>query len=663
MPLRKNVSKLPVLVSRSCPWRSGVAVSRRQWLATTLVYTRAGDKHQTANNETAIIRPTSCLRRLVHVSLAWEGSIPRIPIFHISSFSLDSLSSTDILLLFANWISSASFIKTRCACVASAESSSPVRQEPQKMTSPRAHLQLGNSWVVEGEDEGYQETSKENDPDYVEPPPSRKAGRPTETTARTRSHEPELIMPRLDSRIMDGLRAAEHVQSSSRSPRTAEKARERRKRRTRQDDSSGSSTPEEKVVSRTVRNIASAKPATGEDFVQVLGGHLAGIASWTLEVLGRALRLLKIPISFVLAIWMLLGIGLMVRNLITTSIQSSLSPICRIPGASYLNLPFCPARPYRDEEIPPVEFDRLMTVQNKFEEVLEESAGSVSLPMDMKRGEASIRDLRQLVRYSQLNSKGELVLEFDGFIDTARIASYDLQKFNSHIGRAVDNVLATTRWTTRVLDGIQLRDAQRGAIASFVEDNLLAPFQPTKFTESALLDQYIKHTSIIEEEIHRLIDEAQALLMVLANLEDRLEIIHGIVTRDKNLARAKKEEILSELWSLVGGNRGRVKKMDRQLALLQQVGVYRKSAYAHVSGTILKLQAIGAGLEDLRERVGSPELLRDRIDVPLSVHIENIQRGVERLEEGRQSAKKVENEHIRHTLERAQAIENRLIEG
>jgi hypothetical protein len=54
---------------------------------------------------------------------------------------------------------------------------------------------------------------------------------------------------------------------------------------------------------------------------------------------------------------------------------------------------------------PPVEFDQLMTVQSKFEEVLEESAGGVSLPMDMKRGEASIRDLRQLVRYSQLHAK------------------------------------------------------------------------------------------------------------------------------------------------------------------------------------------------------------------------------------------------------------------
>lgn len=46
-----------------------------------------------------------------------------------------------------------------------------------------------------------------------------------------------------------------------------------------------------------------------------------------------------------------------------------------------------------------------MKVQAKFEEVLESSADSVALPLDMKRGEASIRDLRQLVRYSSLRAK------------------------------------------------------------------------------------------------------------------------------------------------------------------------------------------------------------------------------------------------------------------
>lgn len=246
------------------------------------------------------------------------------------------------------------------------------------------------------------------------------------------------------------------------------------------------------------------------------------------------------------------------------------------------------------------------------------------------------------------------MLEFDGFIDTARIASYDLQKFNSHVGRAVDSVIATTRWTTRVLDGIQERDASRGSINAFINDKLLAPFQPIKFTETILLDQYIQHTHIVEEEINKLIVEAQALLMVLNNLEDRLEVIHGIATRDDIHAKQLKEEILSELWTMVGGNRGKVNKMDRQLNLLQQVTHYRKTAYAHVSGTIIRLQAMGANLEDLRERVGSPELLRDRIDIPLSVHIENIQRGVERLEETRQNARKLENEQIRQTLERGQ---------
>lgn len=176
------------------------------------------------------------------------------------------------------------------------------------------------------------------------------------------------------------------------------------------------------------------------------------------------------------------------------------------------------------------------------------------------------------------------------------------------------------------------------------------------------MDQYIQHTHVVEEEINKLIAEAQALLLVLNNLEDRLEVIHGIATREDMHAKALKEEILSELWTMVGGNRGKLNKMDRQLNLLQQVGVYRKNAYAHVSGTIIRLQAMGAGLEDLRERVGSPELLRDRIDIPLSVHLENIQKGVERLEEGRQNARKLEDEHIRRTLERGR-LEGTMIDG
>jgi hypothetical protein len=248
----------------------------------------------------------------------------------------------------------------------------------------------------------------------------------------------------------------------------------------------------------------------------------------------------------------------------------------------------------------------------------------------------------------------ELVLAFDGFIETARIASNDLLMFNSHVGRAVDSVIATTRWTSRVLDGLQEQPRNRGALSGFVNDYVVAPFQPRKFTEGVLLDQYIKHAQKVEVEISRLIDEAQALLRILVDLENRLDDIHGISTQAGEDTKAAKDEILSSLWAMVGGYRGEISKVDRRLDLLRQVTAYRKDAFAHVSGTVLRLQAMRASLEDLRERVGSPEVSRDIGDIPLAVHIEYIQQGVERLQDQRQTVRKLENQQIREIVDRPQ---------
>ena len=302
---------------------------------------------------------------------------------------------------------------------------------------------------------------------------------------------------------------------------------------------------------------------------------------------------------------------------------------------------------YSTEQPPPVPFDSLMTVQSKYlGEILDASADGASLPLEMKRGESSIRDLREKVRYSPLRSRNELVLEFDGFVATAKIASADLQRFNSHVGRAVDNILATNRWTRRVLDDISLHESSRGALARFfsADNTPLAPFQPRKFTKNALTDQYIKHTRVIEDEIHRLVAEAHSLLAVLTNLEDRLDVIHGIAVRDDSHTQTSREEVLSQLWTKLGGNGRQMAKFDSELRLLSQVNVYRQTAIAQVSGTIVKLQAMGSELEELRERVGKVELL-DGMGVggvPLSVHIENIELGVERLEEGRERAQRIE---------------------
>jgi hypothetical protein len=540
---------------------------------------------------------------------------------------------------------------------------------------PSTSSQLGESWVVndtDGSDASLEEeapiqqsqvrnfpktkrTEERDVPTPLRAPTSRRRYSRTSLALP----EPELIMPSLHDDSIGGSWFADAPSS---------KVNSQPRKRT-----SKASTPRPLVgpvgngksaQTRRLNGLSQSAQRDDSDIMSSLMEILGGIAEWLLDILGGALKALKKPISWVLAIYAFAGLLTLVQNLLTNSVYSALSPICRLPGSSFLHLPMCESsapKLRKEDGGGAVEFDQLMTVQSRFEDVLEQSAAGASLPLDMKRSETSIRDLRQVVRFSQLSSRNELVLEFDGFIETARMASYDLQRFNSHVGRGVDNVLATARWTQRVLDDMALKQSSRGIIPSFINDKILAPFQPLQFTESKLLDQYIRHTRMVSEEIETLITEAQALLGVLQNLEDRLEVIHGIAYRDNMHAQVSKDEILSQLWTLLGGNRAALGKYNKQLGLLRQVSEYRKIAWAHVSGTILKLQAMGAELEELRERIGSAELLRHRADIPLAMHLESIRLGVERLEQGREAARELEKQHLDRVLDRGNQAETRLM--
>ena len=530
-----------------------------------------------------------------------------------------------------------------------------VRERTPARMRPKS--QLGDSYIIDsdGDDEytpqslSYVRQQDGMRPSQPNEPIEIPRKRPARTSARA-SAEPEFIMPSIHEGSIGNAWLGGERRRIERSP----EKRNKKPQKTRHRDEGRS----RKASEMTAQDIVA-------DFGATINAFVKPMLSWMYDVLGGALQSLKTPMSYLLAVWLLFGLLVFVRHLLFSSIYTALSPICRIPGSSFLNLPMCKSPisvQHSGDDPPPVHFDQLMAVQDKFEAVLQESAGGVSLPLDMKRGETSIRDLRQVVRFSQLHSKNELVLEFDGFIETARIASYDLQKFNSHVGRGVDNILATARWTKRVLGGIAERDASKGAISWFVNDKILAPFQPIKFTEDVLLQQYIEHTRVIEGEINRLVAEAQALLHVLQNLEDRLDVIHGIVMRDNLHTKGGKDEVMKQLWTVLGGNRNMLGKYDSQLRLLEQVNTYRQHAIAHVAGTLIRLQGMGSELEELRERVGAVELLGSKAGVPLSIHIENIEMGVERLERGRKGAKELENEEMRKSLERVKGPE-RMIEA
>ncbi|KFA63894.1 hypothetical protein S40285_06802 [Stachybotrys chlorohalonatus IBT 40285] len=405
----------------------------------------------------------------------------------------------------------------------------------------------------------------------------------------------------------------------------------------------------------------------GAQLVGAVPSAFQDVIRWAVGILALAFNYAQKPLALLLSIYLCFGALIVVQNMVTKSIYSSLSPICRIPGVSFLNLPICPATPSILQEPQQFEFDDLMSVQSKFEDVLEKSADGVSLPFEMKRSEMSIRDLRTLVRHSDIQAKDELMLEFDGYIDTARRSAADLQKFNAHVGSAVDSVISINRWTSRFIDAMD-PESPKASDSSFLSDWsawLFYPFQPTdqNFNERVLLDKYIDHTALVSDRISTLILEAQAVLRTLTKAEDHLGLIYDITLRSTDTARSRREEIFWTLWTLVGANAGRLHNLSQQLLLLKQVDAHRSTAVAQISALILELEGIQASLGDLRDRVAEPELLRDKTPIPLSVHIDTIDRGIERLEAARTRIRAAEDDRVRDALVKGGLKDERLLEA
>ena len=369
------------------------------------------------------------------------------------------------------------------------------------------------------------------------------------------------------------------------------------------------------------------------------------ILGYILPIISGAMNLLKPIFSVLLAALLLVSIGGAMMKKVTDSLS-----LCQYPMftsvTSFLHMPICDMSKI-PQKAGPVEFEELISVQSQFEEMLSASARGSVLPLEMKHTESSIRDLRTVVEYSSLPSRNELVFEFNYFIDSAREASMDLTLFNARIGRVVDFIISVNRWTLNVIDSVEQRERSKGSAARFLNSiNIFSSHNP----QQEMLDQFLYHTYTLEERINELIIGAQAMLGLLQSLDERLDIIANIAARDGYNTKGSRDELLATLWVKLGGKRDTVGRLEDQLALLRQVGTYRKMAWAHVSGTVLQLQSMAAALEDLRERVAAPEVAGVKDGLPMRVHIENIYLGVERLETQRWATKRLENEMQRKIL-------------
>ncbi|KAF2868745.1 hypothetical protein BDV95DRAFT_549091 [Massariosphaeria phaeospora] len=367
------------------------------------------------------------------------------------------------------------------------------------------------------------------------------------------------------------------------------------------------------------------------------------LVRYLIDVLSYAMvHFMKPILATALVIFLGVSAAQMTSGFLANKIHTALTPLCFVPGSSYI-LPFCAAPQYDSNN---ANFEELVNVQASFEDILDASKDSFALPATMKSSEMAIRDLRTLVKWSRLPSRSQLEVEFGSFIELAREASADLAKYNSKIGATIDRVISTNSWTMNVLEGLAEKETQVGGLS-----RLLGTFITTAPTlQERIFDQYILHVGKNKEDIAGLIQAAEALLQLLNHLEERLDLIADIAIRDDHSITKNREELLSLLWTKLGGNSATRKGFDKSLTLLKQVSMYRKEAIKHVGETLLKLQEISAGLETLRDGVAAPEVLGYREEVPLTYYLDVVEKGVERLRDARGESLRVEGDSYRRAV-------------
>ena len=200
--------------------------------------------------------------------------------------------------------------------------------------------------------------------------------------------------------------------------------------------------------------------------------------------------------------------------------------------------------------------------------------------------------------------------------------------------------MAVNDHALRTIEGIQ---TQSNSLL-----HIILPFLSERHSEHDVLQAFQSSLEVHSYEIQRLILELEVSTGNLNRLDEHLAAIHELCVREDLSLSIARNALLSDLWTILGGNRAQMRAFNTNLELLRDLGQYRRHAAAHIITAMETVREMGEELEDLRERVAAPDLVGTAI--PLEAHIQSIRSGIGRLNERRKITKTREEQSVSHIL-------------
>ncbi|EUC59805.1 transmembrane protein, putative, partial [Rhizoctonia solani AG-3 Rhs1AP] len=307
----------------------------------------------------------------------------------------------------------------------------------------------------------------------------------------------------------------------------------------------------------------------------------------------------------------------------TGNVPEALSEVpCKLPALTR-HFPHCTPEPQIPEvqlvEVQPVEvqppppeepisivtpdFAALVQMQSQLGQVMDDTAGSSKVAVDVKDSEMSLRDLRTRVAHSTLSNKDILGQDLKRFVQDAKATSENLQQFGSRVWGAVDRVVSLNEHTLITLENAP---TERGLV---------------KAHEKRLESIWHQGIQLLDHTLRKLIHEAQDNVGTLQRLEERLNNIEDMVSTEQHDIDSQESELKRQWFrETLGLNAEQRQSNSASLGLLTVVKDDRKRALKHVTGALLKLKQMSNDLDDFREKVATPMVTISSSHIPVEKH-------------------------------------------